>query len=250
MAVATIENCGKAKEEQESPPSLEGRKQREGSTIFSHTSCTTGNLFHRQETGGEQEVTPAANWCVVRSRKSKKRTTKHTTKTLGKNKSTREAVEGTARTQTKTTRSTLGTEEETLLLVEPTVAFASSEGDSTKNPSSARTQRTPLPIKPMHRSGCEGKLVGSRAVVLVTTTEEKQEGENWETDLERSERDVGRNSLTETKQANIKCHPARQRHLKTTSDLASVCDVTKHNGEFLPYCQMQCCTLLPDSLQF
>ncbi|XP_029910505.1 A-kinase anchor protein 13 isoform X2 [Myripristis murdjan] len=229
MAVATIENCGKAKQEQESPPSLEGRKQREGSTIFSHTSCTTGNFFHRQETGGEQEVTPAANWCVVRSRKSKKRTTKHRTKTLGKNKSTREAVEGTARTQTETTGSTLGTEEETLLLIEPTVAFASSEGESTKNPSSVGTQRTPLPIKPMHRSGCEGKSVGSRAVVLVTTTVEKQEGENWEIDLERSERDVGRNSLTETKQANIKCHPARQRHLKTTLDLASVSNITEHN---------------------
>ncbi|XP_071401894.1 uro-adherence factor A-like, partial [Centroberyx affinis] len=199
-AAAAVENRGKAAEERGSPPSLEDRRQGEDSAVVSHTSCTRGSLCHGQEAGGEPEGTPAANWHSVRNRKNKKRTAKaraHATKTPGNNKTAAEAVEGTARKPAKTTGSRPGTEG-TPSPVKPASTFG--EGGSARHPSSPGREGTPLPIKPLSGPGGEGKRAGSGTVASVTTTVEKQEGANREVDLETCDREVERETLTETKQ--------------------------------------------------
>ncbi|XP_037308074.2 A-kinase anchor protein 13 isoform X3 [Pungitius pungitius] len=202
LSAVTTETCSTAIEEQGRPRSLEERAQGQDPAVVTHASGTSGPLCQRQEAGGEQKGTPAANSPAARRRKNRKRTT--TTARLaaespGSNRSTTEAGIGRARRPAKTTGSSAETDES----VSPAGIVAASVIGATKTHN--RAEETLLPTKPVSTPGADGKCAGRKAAFLpADAIIEKQEGEKWEVDLLTCERVA----KTKIEQRDTKCFPA------------------------------------------
>ncbi|XP_070686695.1 A-kinase anchor protein 13-like [Pempheris klunzingeri] len=217
LAVVIIENCDTAAEEQGSPLSLEERTHGEDSAVVTNTSCTSGSLCKRQEAGGEHRSTRVANSPAGRNRKNKKRTaktTRHTTKSPGSDRDTREACRVTAQRPVKTTGSraeTNGTVSPRGPAEESVIGYAA----ATKAHCSPTTEETPLPIKPVSAPGGDGRCAGRKTVALPTAAVEKQEEEKWEVDLLRHARVVETETVI-AEQGDAESLPAEE----ATFDLA------------------------------
>ncbi|XP_056138409.1 A-kinase anchor protein 13-like [Lampris incognitus] len=207
LTAATSENCDKPVDRLGGPTSLEERRVEEDSTIVSATSCTH-QLIQEEGKTGEQEDIPVADWCTVRCRKNKKRTTKttiHASKTTGFDRTSAETVDGSKRNSTKTTGSRPGSS------IQAVTVF---EEESTENKSSH--EGASLPIKPLSSlGGEEGNQFSTRGVALVTTTVEKQEGEDSKLGLKSSDGDTEKEKLTKDTGFN---YTARERDKETNAD--------------------------------
>ncbi|XP_031734591.1 A-kinase anchor protein 13-like isoform X5 [Anarrhichthys ocellatus] len=212
LSAVTIETCSTTTEERGRPPSLEETSQGEDSAVVTHTSCTSGTHCQRQEAGGEQKGTPAANSPAGRSRKNRKRTTKtarHATESPGNNRSTPEASRGSARRPAKATGSSTETDG-TISPGGPAVASVIGE-DEGATKTHKRAGETPLPIKPVSAPGGERKCAGRKAAALpATTIVEKQEEEKWEVDLLICERVSETEAVTQIEQGDTESLPAEE----------------------------------------
>ncbi|XP_068578877.1 A-kinase anchor protein 13-like isoform X4 [Cebidichthys violaceus] len=212
LSAVTLETCSTTTEERGRPPSLEETSQGEDSAVVTHTSCTSGTLCQRQEAGGEQKGTPAANSPGGRSRKNRKRTTKtarHATQSPGSNRSTPEAGRGSARRPAKATGSSAETDG-TISPGGPAVASVIGD-DEGATKTHNRAGETPSPIKPVSAPGGERKCAGRKAAALpATTIVEKQEEEKWEVDLLICERVAETEAVTQIEQGDTESLPAEE----------------------------------------
>ncbi|XP_029289103.1 A-kinase anchor protein 13-like [Cottoperca gobio] len=221
--VVTIETCSKTTEERGSPPSLEETAQGEDSAAVTHTSCTSGSLCQRQEAGGEQKGTPAANSPACRYRKNKKRTrktTRHAAESQGNNSSPPETSSESAQRPTKATGSRTKTDESNSTREPEVASVIGNEGDT-------KTEETPLPIKPVSAPGAEGNCASRKAVALPTATiVEKQEAEKWEAELLICERVVETEAVSQTEQGGTERLPAGQAKVNVTLESTAARTVT------------------------
>ncbi|XP_068460217.1 A-kinase anchor protein 13-like isoform X2 [Clinocottus analis] len=222
----TKEACSTTTEEQERPPALEERPQWEDSAVVTHTSCTSETLCQRQEAGGEQRGTPAANSPAGRRRKNRKRPPKNAslaTESSGRNRSTPEVGGGRARRLANATGSSAAETDGTSSAV--TSVIGDTDG-ATKTHN--RAGETPLPIRPVFAPGGDGKCAGRKAAAMpATIIVEKQEGENRE--LLICERVAGTEVVTQIMQGVTESLAAGE--VQVDVDLESPAETTATMGQ-------------------